>query len=127
MLERLVVTRIVSTPEALDLLDLPAGGLMLRIAPDEALLLGVVGVSVDDPHAIVITDPGWCAVWVDAERATRFLNHECAWPRPSVRPAFAQGMVGHLPVKLWLEADRTLFVVPHVSAEDFGALLEASL
>ena len=127
MLERLTVTRVVTTPEALDGLDPPAGDVVLRIAPDEALVLGVVDITVDDAHAIVIKDSGWCAVWLDAERANRFLDRECAWRRPSVRPAFAQGMVGHMPVKLWMERDRTLFVVPHVSATDLGALLEAAL
>jgi hypothetical protein len=127
VLERLVVTRVVSTPEALDALEPPAGDVVMRVAPDEALVLGVVNVSVNDPHAIVIEDTGWCAVWLDAVRATRLLDHECAWPRPSVRPAFAQGMVGHMPVKLWMEEDRMLFVVPHVSAADFGALIEATL
>lgn len=127
MLEPLTVTRIVTIADVLDALDPPAGAVVLRIAPDEALVLGAVDVDVEDPHAIVIHDRGWAAVWLEADRADAFLSHECAWPRPTVRPAFVQGMVGHMPVKLWMEEERTLFVVPHVSAVDFGALLEATL
>ncbi len=125
MLEPLTATRIVTTPEALDVFEGPAGCLVLRIAPDEALVLGEAEVSVADPHAIVVPDAGWSGTWLAADRADAFLAQECAWRLPAVRPAFAQGMVGHMPVKLWFETDRTLFVVPHVSATDFGALLEA--
>jgi hypothetical protein len=126
VLERLTVTRVVTTPEALDAATMPTGVIVLRTAPDEALVLGTGDFVVDDPHAIVVADAGWSGVWLDSADAGEFLSHHCAWPRPATRPAFAQGMVAHMPVKLWLEEHRTLFVIPHVSAVDFGELLEGA-
>lgn len=130
MLDRLAVTRVVASPDALDDLD-PAVGLVVRTAPDEVLVVGdgpdAPTVVVGDDHAIVIEDTGWCGRWLSAAEAERFLAAECAWPRPTARPAMAQGMVAGLAVKLWLETDRTLLVVAHVSAEDLEARLDAVL
>jgi hypothetical protein len=123
LLATLPVTRIVSTADALDTVVLPDAALMLRTAADEAIVIHAGeadpgAVVVDDPHAIVVADAGWCGGWIANEAAVPFLDANCSWARPVDRPAFAQGMVAHLPVKLWLEEDRTLFVVPHVSAHE---------
>ena len=117
------VTRVVTTAEALANATVPADAIVLTTAPDEALVVGATEgtpppVEVDDPHAIIVEDAGWCGAWIPAIGADAFLDRECSWTRPTERPAFAQGMVAHLPVKLWFEADRTLFVVPHVSANE---------
>ena len=121
MLERLRATRVVATPEALDRAVVATGCIVLRIAPDEALIIGEHPITADDPHAIVVDDAGWCGAWLSAEAAERFLRAECQFSTPPERPALAQGMVAGLPVKLWLEAERTLFVVPHVFAHDLQA------
>jgi hypothetical protein len=41
-----------------------------------------------------------------------FLTRECEWELPRDRPAFAQGAVAGLAMKLWFEHGRVLFVVP---------------
>ncbi len=122
MLDRLAAARVVARPDALD--GLP--GLVLRLAPDEALVLGTELPHVADPHAIVTNDASWRGVWLEPDRAELFFAAECDWPRPTPRPVFAQGMIAHLPVKLWLEDDRVLLAVPHVFAADLAERLEAT-
>jgi hypothetical protein len=38
---------------------------------------------------------------------------------PTARPAFAQGAVANIPLKLWFEHDRVLFIVQSPFAADF--------
>ena len=116
--------RLVSTSAAIDA-ALSSGALaddtiVLRTAPDEALIIGARAdtIDVDDPHAIVVDDRGWKGAWLSADDTAALLRSEAAWQPPTERPSLAQGMIAHLPVKLWLEADRTLLIVPHVSAAD---------
>ena len=123
LLHTLPVTRIVTTAAALDGAAVPDDALILRTAPDEALVIHAEmadpdSVTVDDPHAIVVADAGWFGGWIPAAACDTFLDGNCSWVRPNDRPAFAQGMVAHLPVKLWFEEERTLFVVPHVSGHE---------
>ena len=54
-----------------------------------------------------------------AEEALAFLERACEWALPQQRPAFAQGAVAGVPVKLWLEGDQVLFVVPSPYVHDF--------
>lgn len=117
VMERIVATRIVAVPAALDAIawpqDAPREALALRIAPDEMLVTTAVTADVvDDPHAIVATDAGFAGVWIASGEALNFLERSCEWELPRERPAFAQGAVAGLPVKLWFEEDRVLFLVP---------------
>jgi len=113
VLERLAGTRIVATPAALDRAIWPAGVLVLRLAPDEVLVTAPVdGAAVADPHAIIVSEGGFVGVWVAAEEARALLEHHCEWEPPASRPAFAQGMVAGLPMKLWFEERRVLFLTP---------------
>ncbi len=121
---RLEATRIVAVPAALDRLALGPSELGFRLAPDELLLVpSNAHVAIDDPHAIVELDTGFAGAWVAIDEALSFLERACSWPIPTARPAFAQGAVAGLPVKLWLETDRVLFVVPAPFAADFEARL----
>jgi len=120
VLEPLTLTRIVTTVEALAAAVFADGAIVFRTAPDEALVLDAGQVHIDDPHAIIVQDTGWCGAWLDAGVAIAFLRAEAAWAPPPRRPAQAQGRVGNAPVKLWFEEDRVLFVVPHVVAQDFA-------
>jgi len=126
VVEAMVVTRIVSTSELIDSSHTAQDLIAMRIAPDELMVLGDVAEFSEwssDPHAIVAADTGWAGAWLDRERATAFLLSECEWQLPSERPAFAQGMVSHLAVKLWLEEDRTLILVPSVMSAELEARL----
>ena len=120
VVDRMPVTRVVSTSDALDALAVPDGVVALRTAADEMLLLGNVAFDVADPHAIVVLDTGWAGAWLDNDAAEPFLMAECEWELPSQRPAFAQGMVSHLAAKLWFEEDRTLILVPAPMAQELA-------
>jgi hypothetical protein len=121
--EHLEATRIVATPAALDGAIWPKGVLALRIAPDEVLVITEVEHEiardiVKDPHAIIEREAGFAGAWVAADKALAFLEGACEWELPRERPAFAQGAVADLPMKLWLEEDRVLLIVPAPYATD---------
>jgi len=117
-LKRTQLTRIVADPSALD--QAAWHGIVLRVAPDEALLLSDETPDVaTDPHSIVQRDDGFSAMWLPMTEARELLAKTCDWELPAQRPAFAQGSVAGLPVKLWFEQDRVLFLVPAPYAHDF--------
>lgn len=119
--EPMIATRIVATPTALDAVAWPADALVLRIAPDEVMITDDVGQDLilpHDPHAIVTTETGFVSVWLVANEAIEFLERSCEWELPAIRLAFAQGMVAGLPLKLWFEAERVLFITPAPFAAD---------
>ncbi len=114
-LERMMATRVVTTPTALEATVWPADMLVLHVAPDELLVVGNFRADLilsHDPHAIVVAETGFASVWLTAAEALDFLERACEWELPRQRPAFAQGAVAGLPLKLYLEADRVLFIVP---------------
>ena len=118
-LERFTGTRNVSLREPIDAADWPKDALVFRLAPDEMLVSAVVdSTAVADPHAIVELETGFSAVWLDHVIAIDLLERECDWELPLERPAFAQGIVAGLPVKLWFERDRVLFIVASPFAAD---------
>lgn len=120
-LKPISATRIVASPAALDKAVWPVAALVLRVASDEALITPPIeGLTLDDPYAIIVPDGGFAAGWVAAEEALAFLERACEWELPSQRPALAQGAVAGVPVKLWLEEERVLFVVPGPYVHDFG-------
>ncbi len=117
--ERIIATRIVAAPAALDAVAWPLDTLALRIAPDEMLIVGEANLpGIDDPHAIIVPDTGWAGLWLSAPEAMEVLARTCEWEPPAARPAFAQGMVAGLPIKLWLEEERVLFLAPAPFAAD---------
>lgn len=111
-LDRMAATRIVSTPTALDEMVTPDNVIVLRVAPDELFIFPPSDVTLDDEWAIVKTDSSLAGAWISAEESSDILTRLCEWEIPSARPSFAQGMVAGIPTKLWLEADRTLLLVP---------------
>ena len=123
-LERFTGTRVVALPRAIDAAVWPEGTLAFRLAPDEVLVTPAVNVTaVDDPHAIVELETGFSAVWLDHVAAIDLLERECDWELPQDRPAFAQGLVAGLPVKIWFERDRVLFIVASPLAADLAERL----
>lgn len=119
MLERLLARRIVALPEALDKAAFTGDTLVLRVAADEVLLIPEADVTTDDPHAISEIESGFAGVWLESKTALDFLERTCTWQLPSERPAFAQGAVADLPVKLYFEEDRILILTPAPYAADF--------
>lgn len=126
-LERFTGTRIVALPQAIDAAVWPERALVFRLAPDEVLVSAVVNATaVDDAHAIVELETGFSAVWLDRVTAIDVLERECDWELPvgigqcgnPERPIFAQGLVAGLPVKVWFERDRVLFIVASAFAAD---------
>jgi hypothetical protein len=122
-LKRIPATRIVAVPSALDAAHWPEEATALRIAPDEVLLTAVLdssalGVLSADSHAIVALEEGFAGAWLPTEQALDFLERSCEWELPRHRPAFAQGAVAGVPLKLWFEQDRVLFLVPAPYAID---------
>src|SRR6185437_2746893 len=117
--ERIYATRVVATPAALDAAPWPAGTLVLRIAPDEALAIPACVPEVSDPHAIVESEHGFSGAWVSAEDARSLLEHHCEWEVLAQGPALAQGSIAEIPAKIWLERQRALVLVPAPYAADF--------
>ena len=126
-LDPIPATRIVAAPAALDGARWPTGSLPLRTAPDEVLLvhpsLDPVRLSdahpLTDPHAIITPEGSFMGLWLPMAEALAFLERACMWELPAARPAFAQGAVANVPVKLWFEHDRVLFIVQSPFAADF--------
>ncbi|MEO6222485.1 MAG: hypothetical protein ABIP90_04490 [Vicinamibacterales bacterium] len=129
-LDRLIGTRIVALPEAIDSAVWPKGALVFRLAADEVLVTAEVGAAaIGDPHAIVELETGFSSVWLPPDAAIDFLERECDWELPRgvrqwgndpgvYRAAFAQGLVAGLPVKVWFERDRVLLIVASPFAMD---------
>jgi len=133
-LDRFTATRIVALPGAIDAAVWPEGSLVFRLAPDEVLIAPAMNATaVDDPHAIVELETGFSGVWIDHVTAIDLLERECDWQLPRMRqwgngsavdrPSLAQGLVAGLPVKVWFERDRVLFIV----ASSFAAELAERL
>ena len=119
-LNRLMMTRIVATKEALDTAVFPQNHQLIRIAPDELLIHPPVDdVTIDDPHAIIISDGSFAGVWLPDADSRAFLSHSCEWEPPEKRPSFAQGAVGGIATKIIFEEDQSLFIVPAAMAEEF--------
>jgi hypothetical protein len=116
--------RVVAAPAALDAAAWPAGTLVLRLAPDDVLVLQAdlddrrIAVAVDDPEAIVEDDAGFAAVVLEEPGASALLPHVVEWPLPARRPALAQGALAGLPARLWCEDERIVVLVPAPFAAD---------
>ena len=126
-LESLPMTRIVAKPEALDKADFGEARLY-RVAPDELYVDADIDDSaINDAYAIITKEASLSGVWLSAKDAKHFLAHECAWQLPEARPAFAQGAIAHLPVKLYLEKERVLIMTFSPFAYDLAKRLSEVL
>lgn len=124
-LERVVGTRVVADPAALDAFaaGLPATTVLIRPAPDDLFVVDLdpATVAVDDPHAIIEDERGFAGGWSTLDAIRRHLE----WSPPTDRPVLAQGAVAGVPAKLWIAADDRVLVLtaaPHaaVLAERLG-------
>lgn len=113
--------RVVADPASIDALAaaLPPQVLILRFAPDEALVLGAATLQTDDPHAIVVDEVGFVAVTVGRDVVGRHVD----WTLPPAA-AFAQGAIAGVPAKLsWLPDGRARVVTHAAYLADLQARL----
>lgn len=96
-------TRIVAAPGALDRARWPDGSIVVRLAPDEVLLLDADPPALEDERAIVTRDSSWFGVTVPPEDLGN-LRHRVSWRVPD-SAGFAQGSLGGVPVRLVVHAD----------------------
>jgi hypothetical protein len=108
-LERVEAWRVVAMAAALDAARWEGDDVdVLRIAPDEALVLGATGGHVDDPDAIVEPEAGYSVALLGHDLSDIAAHTE--WPIPTATGGVVQGKVAGVPVKLRI-GDPTLLVV----------------
>ena len=93
---------------------------VIRIAPDEALILGATAVDVDDPDAIVESEAGFAVALLGPELAT--LAAHTDWPIPEEPGTLAQGKIAGVPAKL-LIGNPTLLIVQAAYADELRSRL----
>ena len=107
--EPLPALRVVASSEALDEVTLPDEHPMLRLAPDELLLIGAASVQVTGEN-LVVDETGFVGWWLTPDELREQVVPHVDWPLPAARPALAQGLVAGVPAKLWLAEDRALLL-----------------
>lgn len=100
--------RVVASPAALDGAAWPAGATVLRLAADEALVLGTDRVDVADPHALVELETGLCGAQMERGALEEWLEREAEWLPPV--SGVGQGMAAGLPVKVWMGDEAALLL-----------------
>lgn len=119
--EILDAVRVVATPDAIA--ALASDGVVLQIAPDEALVLDAIDVSVDDVHAISLPDDGFAGVQLPRRQVEEWCAREAEWPLPDVADYFVQGLVAGLAVKIWVHGENALVICRTSARVDLEARL----
>jgi hypothetical protein len=107
--ERLHGLRVVAKPAAIDAILMPADGLMLRIAPDDAIVVGAVALTVDDPFAIIEPEYAFVQWSLTSAEFAPVVDH-IEWPLPALG-LLGQGLIAGVPAKIVIGADDVLLVV----------------
>jgi hypothetical protein len=111
-------TRVVAERAALDAAAVPDGAVVLRLAPDEALVLGDGPVTVAaDPHAVVVSDHGWSAAALSWRDFDHLVRPHIEWHVHEAR-GLAQGRVANVPAKLWMTESGVLLVTATCHAHE---------
>lgn len=119
--EVLDAIRVVATPAAIAALS--SDGVVLQIAPDEALVLDATDVAVDDEHAIVVPDDGFVGVELSRSDLETWCEREAEWDLPDLVSYFVQGMVAGLAIKIWVNGDTALVITRTSLVADLGERL----
>jgi hypothetical protein len=107
--EQLHGLRVVAKPAAIDAAALPDGAAMLRIAPDDAIVVGAATLSLDDPFAIV--EPEYAFVhWRLTIAEFEGVTDHIEWPLPTVGQ-LGQGLIAGVPAKILIASDHVLLIV----------------
>lgn len=99
--------RVVAAPDAIDAAAhavARTGAIVVRIAPDDAFVIGVTALDVTDPHAIVEPESAFVGWWLTADDVANHIAPHVEWPMPRPQAGttqLAQGLVAGLPMKLW--------------------------
>ena len=114
--------RVVASPDALDGARWTGDAAsILRIAPDEALGLGVTHVAVDDPDAIVEPESGFVVAYLDAHEQPALAAH-VDWALPIEPGALGQGKIAGVPARL-LVGTPSLLVIQAAYADELRSRL----
>ena len=106
--EILPAYRIVAAPEVLDHTTWPDSSIVMRLAPDEVLLVGTQAPHIDDPYAIVEAETGFVGAEMTRLDLDAWFRREAEWDLPNMDNFFRQGMAAGLPVKIWVNGDRAI-------------------
>jgi hypothetical protein len=121
-LEPVEAWRVVAAPAAVDSARWSGEVVdVLRIAPDEALGIGAIGVTVDDPDGIVEPEAGFVVALLDSHQLTALAAH-VDWPMPTPAGALAQGKIGGVPSKV-LVGEPSLVVTNAAYADELARRL----
>ena len=116
-LEPVEAWRVVATPAALDAARWKGEGVdVVRIAADEALGLGAIGVEVADDDAIIESEAGFSVALLERMDLATVEAHT-EWPLPRDDGTIAQGKIAGVPAKLRVGAP-TLLVVQTAHADE---------
>ena len=122
-LEPLRGLRVVASPEALDTAPWTDRVVVLRFAPDDAMIFGATTLDVSGEHAIVVDEAGFVGCWLSAEELTEHVLPHVDWPLPDDRPVLTQGLVAGVPAKLWLTTDKSLLLCAAAYAHELSERL----
>ncbi len=129
--------RVVADAAALDAAAWPADCSVLRIAPDDALVMvradtgSAAGAATSDmievaaavtdvdPFAIVELESGFVGTWIDTGALRFWVERHADWHLPH-GDGLSQGMVAALPVKILVEAGQALVLVPASFASELA-------
>ncbi len=122
--EPIAAIRVAATREALDAAAWPADATVLRLAPDEVLLVDALDTTPPESDAIVFPDTGWVRFVLPGADGVEVMARCAAWPAPSV--GLAQGLVAGIPAKV-VVGDPWWILVPAALADEFDARLREVL
>lgn len=108
--------RITADPATIDSVEWPIGALVLRIAPDDALVMGVEGIALADEHAIVEDETGFCGFWTSRQDAEDWISRNAEWEIQDDR--LNQGLAAALPIKLHAHGDQVLVLTHSALAHE---------
>ena len=105
----LIGLRVVAKPAAIDAVVAPLGGTVLRIAPDDAIVIGAATLTVDDPFAIV--EPEYAFVqWRLTIAEFDGIKRHIEWPLPD-SGLLGQGLIAGVAAKIVIASDHVLLIV----------------
>lgn len=103
--ETLTGWRVVADPAQID--DLGVGAsTIIRLAPDDALVLSATEPQAADEHAIIEADTGWSGTWMTLDAFDRTVRPLIEWSVAS--DGLSQGLVTGVPAKIVCEGGLVL-------------------